>query len=145
MLLRRLLLTKEIELYEIKRTLYGDVLFYLLLVDMKRASCLEDFPYLDEEDFESRDNYIKALIVYDQEMSEAEKELTYEIVSGFLEDKEDCDWNVDYVKYDFRELKLIGVNTQELIPKINRVMSSVKIGKQISIKDKDSFKYLMQS
>ncbi|SES70144.1 hypothetical protein [[Clostridium] polysaccharolyticum] len=144
MLLRRLLLTKEIEVYEIKKALYGNVKFYLMLVDLKRPSQAEDFTYLDPEDFTSRDNFIKAVIVYDKEITELEKEQAYEIASGFLENKDDCDWNMEYIKADFKELKKIGVNELELIRQVNNILIAAKVEKQIEKIDIKSFKYLLQ-
>lgn len=144
MLLRRLLLSNEIEVYQIKQSLYGDIEYYMIFVDMKRPSCLEDYPFISEEDFQSRSNFIKAIILYDKTISEDDKELTYEIVSGFLEDKDDCDWSLLYQQENFEKLRVIGTNSNELIMKINEVLLSCKIKKSIQLNNKDSFKYLCQ-
>lgn len=143
-MLRRLLLSSEIEVYEIKQSLYGDIEYYMIFVDMKRPSCLKDYPYILEEDFQSRSNYIKAIILYDKTISEDDKELTYEIVSGFLENKDDCDWNILYQQENFDKLRVIGTNSEELIIKINEILLSCKIEKSIQLNNKDSFKYLCQ-
>lgn len=144
MLLNRLLLLKDLEVYEIKKTLYGDVEFYLILVDLCRPSESKDFEYIAPEDFTSRENFIKAVIVYDKEMTEGERELTYEIASGFLEEKEECDWNMEYVKADFEELRVIGVNKKELVNKVNDILVSAHVDKKIESVNTESFKYLLQ-
>lgn len=147
MLLKRLLLTKNVEMYEIKEELYGDVRFYMVLIDMRRPSRYEDFsdiPGYDEEDFVGRENYIKALIIYDTEITEDEKEMTYEIASGFLEDKDMCDWNMKYVQGDFKKMQVIGVNYEELISQINHILNAEKSSEDMLKIESDSFKYLLQ-
>ncbi|CUH92960.1 hypothetical protein [Herbinix luporum] len=85
MLLRRLISTKNIELYELKNSnyLYGPVKYYMLLIDYRRESRFEDFPHLrgmDKNDFLPRENYIQAIIIYNDYISDSDKELTYESV-----------------------------------------------------------------
>ncbi|MBQ2873587.1 MAG: hypothetical protein IJE89_06295 [Bacilli bacterium] len=147
MLLKRLLLTKNVEMYEIKEELYSDVRFYMVLMDMRRPSVYEDFADIlgyVQEDFVGRDNYIKALIIYDVKITEDEKEMTYEIVSGFLEDKDDCDWNMKYIKGDFKKMQVIGVNHEELISQINHILNAEKSSGDMLKIESDSFKYLLQ-
>lgn len=147
MLLKRLLLTKNVEMYEIKEELYGDVRFYMVLIDMRRPSRYEDFsdiPGYDEEDFIGRENYIKALIIYDTEITEDEKEMTYEIASGFLEDKDMCDWNMKYVQGDFKKMQIIGVNYEALILQVNQILESQKYQGDMLQSKSENFKYLLQ-
>lgn len=146
-MLRRLLLTKNIEVYELKETLYGKVQFYMIFLDLRRASTYEDFSYipnLKKEDFESRDNFIQALIIYDKKITDDEKDSTYEIASGFLEDKENCDWCLKYMEYDFDKLKAIGVNQKTLISEINEILRVTGYKKQIENINLDNFKFLSQ-
>jgi hypothetical protein len=146
-MLRRLLLTKNIEVYELKETLYGKVQFYMIFLDLRRASTYEDFSYIPnfkKEDFESRDNFIQALIIYDKKITDDEKDSTYEIASGFLEDKENCDWCLKYMEYDFDKLEAIGVNQKTLISEINEILRVTGYEKQIENINLDNFKYLSQ-
>lgn len=147
MLLKRLLLTKDIEVFEIKKQLYGDVNFYFILIDSRRPSRYEDFSYIsnfEKEDFNPRGNFIQALIIYNDKISEDEKELTYEIASGFLEDKDDCDWSLKYIKGDFNRLRVISVNPNALIEQVNELITSIQGEKKIDNIELNSFKYLFQ-
>lgn len=148
MLLRRLLLTKNIEVYELKETLYSKVQFYMIFLDLRRPSTYDDFSYISnfkKEDFNGRGNYIQSLIIYDKKITDDEKNLTYEIASGFLEDKDDCDWSLKYMDCDFEKLKVIGVNHKALISSINEILTLVGYKDQqfedISL---SNFKYLSQ-
>lgn len=146
-MLRRLLLTRDIEVYEIKETLYGEVEFYMIFLDLRRPSTYDDFshiPGFEIENFDSRDNYIQALIIYNKKITDDEKDTTFEIASGFLEDKEDCDWSLKYVEYDFDKLKNIGVNQEALITKVNEILILTGCHKQIENIDIRDFKYLSQ-
>lgn len=144
MLLRRLLATKNVEVYELKPSLYDIVKFYMILVDFRRESRHEDFPYLDEEDFSPRENYIQAIILYHDNITDSDKEMTYEIASGFLEDKDDCDWSMNYVLYDFNQLKTIAVDNEELINKINGILNVLGCDIKLENIDLKTFKYLNQ-
>jgi hypothetical protein len=147
MMLVRLLLTKNIEVYELKEELYGKVHFYMIFIDFRRPSTYEDFSYIpsyEKEDFSSRGNYIQSLIIYDKKITDDEKDLTYEIVSGFLEIKDDCDWSMKYIEGDFKKLRVCRLNHEALISEISEILISV--GYQGSLQDIncDNFNYLSQ-
>lgn len=75
LMLHRLINMKDIELYEIKEMLYSDVRYYMLLLDYHRPSRYEDFSFIpnyEEEDFESRGNFMAAYILYDSELTNNE-------------------------------------------------------------------------
>jgi hypothetical protein len=94
----------------------------MIFMDFRRPSTYEDFSYIP--------NY--------------EKDLTYEIVSGFLEIKDDCDWSMKYIEGDFKKLRVCRLNHEALISTISEILISV--GYQGSIQDinYDNFKYLSQ-
>lgn len=146
MLLVRLLLTRELEMFELKESLYEDTRFYLLLIDTKRESTINDFSYLNlsSEEFVSRANFIKAIIIYNNEISNEEREITYEIASGFLENKDDCHWNLSYINGNFEELRPIGVNPKELVKQVNDILLSNGLDKQIGNIETEKFNYLCQ-
>jgi hypothetical protein len=56
----------ELEVYRLRFGFYGDIITYMIFVDMKRKSDLNDFPYLkgveDENDF-GRSNFVKVLFL----------------------------------------------------------------------------------
>lgn len=148
-LLRRLLLTRDIEVYEIKeKLLYDKARFYMIFLDYRRPSQYEDFSYIpgyEKEDFSGRNNYIQALILYNDKITDNEKDETYEIASGFLEDKDNCDWSMKYIQTDFDKLRAIRVNKEVLIERIGEIVASVGYINNISDINLDSFQYLYQS
>ncbi|NLZ96964.1 MAG: hypothetical protein GX926_03165 [Candidatus Magasanikbacteria bacterium] len=87
---------KNIELFRLKEGFYGKIICYMLFVDYKRASSLNDFPYLkeieDENEF-GRSNYIKVFFISEEQLKEELKEEVVSIAGGFLENKDDCHWN----------------------------------------------------
>jgi hypothetical protein len=138
---------KDIELYEIKESLYSDVRYYMLLLDYNRPSRVEDFkhiPQFDKEDFNSRSNFMASIILYDDELSEEEKNEAYEIASGFLENKDDCDWAMDYIKIDFTTLYPIYDFTSDVIVTMNRLLDMVCFGKKIETINEKTFNNLSQ-
>lgn len=148
MLLKRLLLSKNVEVYEVKEQLYSDTKYYLIFLDYRRQSKFEDFsdiPGYSKDNFESRDNYIMALALYNNSINDDEKESLYEIASGFLEDKDNCNWNIKYQNADFKYLQNIRVNRKDLITKIQQIILSNGFGNSDLLKiNVDSFKNLFQ-
>ena len=148
MLLRRLLLTRDVEVYEIKEKLYDKASFYMIFLDYRRPSQYEDFlhiPGYEKEDFSGRNNYIQTLILYNDKITENEINETFEIASGFLENKDNCDWSMKYIQIDFDKLRGIGVNKKALISRIGEIVASVGYINDISDIKLDSFQYLYQS
>lgn len=147
-MLRRLLLTTNIELYECKESLYSEVLYYLLFLDYRRPSRYEDFSKIigyDRDDFSSRKNFIKAVVLYGKELSDAEKEESYEIASGFLEDKDDCDWLLEYVYIDFNEISSISSDSSMIISTLNPILKRIHYPNTLHDINLGSFNNLTQS
>lgn len=148
MLLKRLLLSKNVEVYEVKEQLYSDTKYYLIFLDYRRQSKFEDFsdiPGYSKDNFDSRDNYIMALALYNNSINDDEKEALYEIASGFLEDKDNCNWNIEYQNGDFKYLQNIRVNRKDLITKIQQIILDNGFGNSDLLKiNVDSFKNLFQ-
>ncbi len=147
MLLKRLLLNEFVEVYQIVESLYGDIKFYMIFYDYRRPSTFKDFSYIHdliEADFSPRDNFIQAIIVYDQEITDVERTYTYEIASGFLEDKDNCDWALKYISADFKKLMPMATNHKVLVDEVNKLLKVVNSSiPDIAIND-NSFKNLLQ-
>ena len=146
-MLHRLINMKDIELYEIKEMLYSDVRYYMLLLDFHRPSRYEDFSFIpnyEEEDFESRGNFMAAYILYDSELTNNEMEEAYEIASGFLEDKNNCAWVMHYKKIDFKDLYPIYDFTSDIVKPLNDLLEMVGYEKKIDFIDEKTFDNLSQ-
>ena len=138
---------KDIELYEVKERLYSDVQYYMLLLDYHRSSRYEDFSFIpgyDEEDFESRGNFLAAYILYDNELTNNEMEEAYEIASGFLEDKNDCAWALHYKKISFEDLYPIYDFTSDIVKPLNDLLEVVNYERRIESINENSFDNLSQ-
>ncbi|WP_304415397.1 hypothetical protein [Brevibacillus aydinogluensis] len=71
----------------------------MLIVDYRRPSTLEDFPFLkgiEDENTFGRANFIKVIFISEQELDGQLKEELKIIASGFLENKPDCHWLMEY-------------------------------------------------
>jgi hypothetical protein len=97
---------KNIEAFRVRRDFYGETVCYVLLVDFARPSTLNDFPALrgveDEKEF-GRSNFIQAIVLYDNPIDDASREEAVSVVGGFLENKDDCDWNAVFEKVEHQE------------------------------------------
>ena len=137
-----LLSTKNIEVYALKESLYGIVKFYMILIDFRRKSKLKYFPHLKgmaKKDFFLRDNYIQGIILYNNNITDSDKETTYEIASGFLDNKDNCDWSMRFIQYDFdfEKLKNIQVNNEELIIKIRSILDLLELEYEVKLENID--------
>lgn len=90
---------KDIEVFRIIEGHFGLPISYMLFIDFKRPSILEDFEYLaDVEDKESfgRANYIKVIYISNKELQQNIIEELLYIAEGFLDNKDDCHWNASF-------------------------------------------------
>ncbi|WP_157893098.1 hypothetical protein [Herbinix luporum] len=99
-----------------------------------------------KKDFFLRDNYIQGIILYNNNITDSDKETTYEIASGFLDNKDNCDWSMRFIQYDFdfEKLKNIQVNNEELIIKIRSILDLLELEYEVKLEniDLNTFKYL---
>ncbi|KXY66340.1 hypothetical protein [Bacillus cereus] len=122
--------------------------YCMILVDYKRPSTLEDFPHLNgsdnADDFTSRNNFIKAIIISADEVDLSNEKAYDELLlvpSGFLEDKFDCDWDlVVEVEPEFATQN----NLNEIFPIIKRVLQKHNYSLDIENIEEDKFNYLSQ-
>lgn len=103
---------RDLELYKITEGYVGKKICHMLFLDYRRPSTLKDFPFLigieEEQDF-GRANFIKVVVISESELEKEAKEEINIIASGFLENKLDCHWVMEF------ELGNIGRN---IIPTI---------------------------
>lgn len=146
-MLYRLLNMKNIELYEVKESLCDDVKYYMLLLDHRRPSKFEDYafiPNMPEEDFESRGNFMQAFILHEGNLSDEEKEEAYEQASGFLENKDNCSWNMDYVEVEFKDYYSIDDLSKDMLEPLNRMLEKVGYEERVTSINTESFAHLYQ-
>lgn len=95
----RQLKTRDLEFFHIRKGYNGKTVCHMLLLDYRRPSTLQDFPFLigieDEEEF-GRANFIKAIVISEKELAEEDKEEVSIIASGFLDNKLDCHWLMEF-------------------------------------------------
>ena len=130
MLLVRKINHESVEMYQIKDKLYSKVKYLLMMFDMHRRDSEDDYKemkWFDKEDFEVSENIIKAVIIFDKnkKISTKKKEELYEIVSGFLEDKSDCAWNLSFYEMDLCEYLPIRLMDDKVCDYINKVYFKV--------------------
>ena len=102
-MLVRLLNSEYAEVYEIRKSLYGDLMYYMIFFDYHRKACIEDFEHIrgySDENFRTSDNYIQVVVIQDvqKHITNDEKKELYEIAGGFLEGKENCAWIMKFIK-----------------------------------------------
>jgi hypothetical protein len=141
--LERRLRLKDMELYRIAEGNFGPTICYMFFMDFNRAGTLDDFPYLkgieDEEEF-SRSNFIKCLVLSSSEIEKDLKEQIINIANGFLENKEDCHWNLDFDIIDEEKMELPDIY------EVLELLMKEKYSQSISICniEEDKFNHLSQ-
>lgn len=97
----RILNMKNLEIFQVKDSRFGDFIGYLGFVDYNKPATLDDFPYLkgieDENEFGS-ENFIKALFISNVSANGTLQEDLQEITDCFIGNKEDCYWNIDFLE-----------------------------------------------
>lgn len=129
---------KDLELFLLREGYYGKIISYMLFIDLNRASTLNDFPKLKEIEDENnfgRSNFIKVIFFSKEALNDKVKEELISISGGFLENKDDCDWNADFVtvcdnNYDIDKIEWYIEN-----------YIKVNYGLQINLKNIPSFKF----
>jgi hypothetical protein len=146
-MLHRIVITRNLELYEIKESLYSDTDFYLLFLDYHRPSVFEDFSYIPsftEDDFCTSENYIKAVVLCKENISDEVKDELYEIASGFLEDKDSCAWSIIYKIVDFDKMANVIEGSNALIQILNPILDEIGYPYKIETLSESSFNNLIQ-
>lgn len=134
---------RNVELFRLTDGHFGRVICHMLIIDFNRPSTIEDFPYLKELANPSefcKNNFIKALIVSSNTIDKERKNEIIEIASGFLDNKYDCDWNLDFKILDEKDLE--GENVRKSL----EVLVKEQYGQDINISNitNDKFNHLSQ-
>lgn len=112
-----------------------DSINYLIIVDKKRKSTVEDYPWLSEEEkdfFESRDNYINVQFISNSNLEELN--ISYEDISEITENllghvaQAFCNWNIDFT---------FNANSEDLLESILKKY-------ELDKKDSSNYKFLSQ-
>lgn len=143
--LTRELKLRDVEFFLIRKGYNGEKVCHMLFLDYRRPSVLQDFPFLigieDEKEF-GRSNFIKVIIISEAELdTEVKKELEI-IASGFLENKMDCHWIMEYeiANIDPRDVGL-GEN---ILPAIVPIMTKHKFHLNINDIPQGEYNFLSQ-
>lgn len=145
-LIRQLRL-KNLEAFELREGFYGRTISYMLIVDFRRASTLEDFPELkgieDEEDF-GRSNFIKVLFLHDSHLENDLKDELVSIAGGFLENKDDCHWNCSFEKIESKKILKMTESREYMIECFNKILINYCYRDGLNNIKEEKFKYLSQ-
>ncbi|WP_301170444.1 hypothetical protein [Brevibacillus nitrificans] len=143
--LTRELKLRDVEFFLIRKGYNGEKVCHMLFLDFKRPSVLQDFPFLigieDEEEF-GRSNFIKVIIISEAELDTEVKEELHIIASGFLENKMDCHWIIEYeiANIDPRDVGL----GQNILPAILPIMKKHNFPYHLTDISNDKFNFLSQ-
>ncbi len=118
----------------------------MILIDYQRPSTIDDFPYLknidgiSEDDF-GYDNFIKAIIISPEKVTQETYDELCTVAGGFLEDKEECRWNLDIeVIGNFKHKN----NLDEIFPLLQNVLEKYKYPINIHHIPREKFNFLSQ-
>lgn len=141
--IERILKMKNLEAFFLKKRYIGEVLCCMILLDYRRPSTLDDFPYLknveDPQEF-GRSNFIKALILSEAELDTNMKEEIMIIASGFLENKPDCHWMMEFEQHDIHPLQV----EYDILPMIKPILQRHRFSMDIEKIEIERFNFLSQ-
>lgn len=120
--------------------------FCLILIDYKRPSTIDDFPHLknieeiSEDDF-GDDNFIKAIVISSEEVTQELYDDLCTVAGGFLEDKEECRWNlVIETDSDFNHKN----NLNDIFPLLQKILKKHDCSVNIESIPEQKFNFLSQ-
>ncbi len=117
--LNRIINLRSVEAYFLRTGYLTPPIYCMILIDYQRPSTIDDFPYLKNidgisEDEFGDDNYIKALLISSEEVTQETYDELCIVAGGFLNDifpllqnileKYNCSINVDHIpieKFNF--------------------------------------------
>jgi hypothetical protein len=138
---------RDVEVFLLREAFVGKAVCYMVLVDMRRASSLADYPYLigieGEEEF-GRRNYIKVIFISKYQFLDDEIEEVVQIAGGFLENKEQTDWNCCFEVIDPSKFQLTFVTREDQMRVLDEVLAKYGIQVGLSRISKGAFRYLAQ-
>ena len=144
--LNRIINLRSIEAYFLRDSYLIPPIYCLILIDYQRPSTIDDFPYLKNidgisEDEFGNDNFIKAIIISSEEVTQETYDELCIVASGFLEDKEECRWNFDIeVNSDFKNKN----NLNDIFPLLQNVLEKYKCSINVNHIPIEKFNFLSQ-
>lgn len=138
---------KDIELFKLREGFYGEVLCYMLIVDYRRVSTLNDFPYLKEIEDEGefgRSNYIKVTFVSKKQLNKKLQNEVISIAGGFLENKDDCHWNCFFIIAEKSEFDKLMETKNDMLAYFEKLLATEEIRVDLKNILLDKFNYLSQ-
>ncbi|MBC9785941.1 hypothetical protein H1S01_15760 [Heliobacterium chlorum] len=142
----RLLRLRDVEIFLLRDGYCGDLISFMVLVDYRRPSSLEDYPYLkgiEEELNFSRANYIKVIFISDKLLSNDSQDEIITLAGGLLENKDNCHWNCDFRVLSPTEIEQILESRKYFLRFFERLLESNGLGIKLNIED-DRFIFLSQ-
>ncbi|WP_294742481.1 hypothetical protein [uncultured Exiguobacterium sp.] len=144
--LNRIINLRTIEAYFLRDGYLIRPIYCLILIDYQRSSTIDDFHYLknidgiSEDDF-GNDNFIKAIIISSEEVTQETYDELCTVAGGFLEDKEECRWNLDIeVIDDFKHKN----NLDDIFPLLQNVLEKYNCPINIHHIPIEKFNFLSQ-
>ena len=138
---------KDIEIFRIIEGHFGLPISYMLLIDFKRPSTLEDFEYLaDVEDKASfgRANYIKVVYISNKEFQQNIIEELLYIAEGFLDNKDDCHWNSSFKVIDTNLFEDISYSLKTELKYIQTILKEFNVDIDLFNISENKFNLLSQ-
>lgn len=144
--LNRIINLRTLEAYFLRDGYLATPDYCMVLIDYQRPSTIEDFPHLknidglSEDDF-GNDNFIKVIVVSPEELSQDAYDELFTVAGGFLEDKEECRWNlVIEVEPNFRKKN----NLDDIFPLLQIILKKHDCLTNIENVPQEKFNFLSQ-
>ncbi len=126
---------------------FGPTICFLLIVDHRRPTRLDDFPYLkgiENPDEYGRNNYIQAIALHDRPLSKEEKEELANIAGILLEGQGDHDWNINFETLPAEEMRRVERSLKDMLAVFERVLRQHGLLFDLSQISEKSFAHLSQ-
>lgn len=145
----RLLKLKDVEIFKLKKEWDSNVISgFMLFLDFRRPSNLNDFPYLKEiekEDDFGRSNYIKVTFFISKSIDRKDHYEELDILaSSFLECMDDCHWNMDKIIVDDNFLESLTEDREKMLVFFENYIKEQHIDLNLKHITDKNFNYLSQ-
>lgn len=145
----RLLKLKDVEIFKLKKEWDSNVISgFMLFLDCRRSSNLNDFPYLkgiEKEDDFGRSNYIKVTFFISKSIDRKDYYEKLDILaSSFLERMNDCHWNMDKIIVDDNFLESLTEDREKMFDFFENYIKEQHIDINLKHITDKNFNYLSQ-
>ena len=149
MFLERVLKLQDFEIFKVYNDdqYFSNTIAFMLLLDLKRKSTLNDFPYLEGiEEIETfgRDNFIKVIFLHDKGIDETLKVKLVTIAGGFLENKTNCDWNADFTGISKECIEEMELDKKYMFTECEKYLKKYTYNKDLNNINDEKYNYLSQ-